>query len=77
MNQRGRGRVEVGMRTLLLAALFATGLSFASPSLPAVVDPEPTLTAAGGKDGGKKKKDEEKEEDCALSMRRVPQPFIS
>ena len=65
----------MGMRTLLLAALFATGLSFASPSLPAVVDPEPTLTAAGGKDGGKKKKDEEKEEDCALKLNAVTAPI--
>ena len=60
------------MRTLLLAALFATGLSFAAPSLPPVSEPDLAITAANGKDGGKKKKkDEEKEEDYA--QRASPQ----
>lgn len=55
------------MRTILLAALLTSGLSFVSPVLP-TCDPNPTVTAANGKDGGKKKKDEEKEEDYALRL---------
>lgn len=54
------------MRTILFAALLATGFSFSAPSLPAV-DPDNAVLAAGGKDGGKKKKDEEKEEDVRLT----------
>ena len=65
MNLPGRTAVESSMRTLLLAAMFATGLSFALPALPA---PHPTMTAAGGSDGGKKKKDKDKEEDVALRL---------
>ncbi len=56
------------MRTLLLATLFAAGLSFARPSLPAPSSSsDPEFHAAGGQDGGKKKKDESKEEDCTIS----------
>ncbi len=62
MNLPGRTAVESSMRTLLLAAMFATGLSFALPA------PHPTMTAAGGSDGGKKKKDKDKEEDVALRL---------
>lgn len=62
------------MRTLLIAALFATGLSFTAPSLP-IGDPELTIGPAGNRDGGKKKKDEEKEEDYARSLKVVTAPI--
>ena len=75
MNLHRRSAVERGMRTLLLAALFASGLSFAAP--PSIVDPELAITAANGKDGGKKKKDDkEKEEDYALKL-KVARSVIS
>lgn len=58
------------MRTLLFAALFATGFSFTALPLP-VVDSEPGICAGNGRDGGKKKKDEEKEEDYARLLKRA------
>jgi hypothetical protein len=75
VNLSGAGAVERGMRTILLALLFSSALSFTPAPLP-IVDPELTLTAANGKDGGKKKKDEEKEEDYALKM-KAETAFIS
>ncbi len=65
---RSRGEtVQPGMRTLLIAALFASGLAYSAPALP-ILDPELTIAGNRDRDGGKKKKDEEKEEDCRVSF---------